>query len=67
MAIGSLAELDTQLEIARRLRLVPEAQLTSICDLIATLRSVLHEALSLESAHQYCTPNPPSLIPDPHP
>ena len=41
-ALGSLAEIETQTEIARRLRMVSDARLDPSVKLIARLRSVLH-------------------------
>jgi four helix bundle protein len=42
MALGSLAEVETQLELARRLRLAPHDHITSISARAAKLRCLLH-------------------------
>jgi four helix bundle protein len=41
LAIGSLAEAETQIELARRLRLAPENQFAPVVDMAATLRRLL--------------------------
>ena len=49
IALGCLAECETQLEIARRLKLAPERQLQTVLGEITPLRKVLHGlARSLE-------------------
>ena len=49
IALGCLAECETQLEIARRLKLAPERQLQPVIGEITPLRKVLHGlAKSLE-------------------
>ena len=49
IALGCLAECETQLEIARRLKLAPERQLQPVLGEITPLRKVLHGlARSLE-------------------
>jgi four helix bundle protein len=42
IAIGSLAEVDTQLEISNRLRLVQREELVPVVELATKLRRVLH-------------------------
>jgi four helix bundle protein len=42
MALGSLAESETQLEIARRLQMCPEGDLKPVADFAAQLGRVLH-------------------------
>ena len=42
IAIGSLAEVQTQLELARRLQMAPERDLRAVKDLGAEVRKVLH-------------------------
>lgn len=42
MALGSLAEAETQIELARRLHFAPEEQIASISDLAATVGRLLH-------------------------
>ena len=42
MALGSLAEAETQLELARRLGLVSELQIASMTNTAATLGRLLH-------------------------
>jgi len=42
MALGSLAEAETQIELARRLRLTADDELGSVADLAGHVRRVLH-------------------------
>jgi four helix bundle protein len=42
IALGSLAEVDTQLEISNRLRLVQREEIEPVAELTTTLRRVLH-------------------------
>src|SRR6185503_962184 len=42
MALGSLAEAETQIELARRLRLTADDELGSVADLAGQVRRVLH-------------------------
>jgi len=42
VALGSLAEADTQLELARRLRMAADDELESVADLAGHVRRVLH-------------------------
>jgi four helix bundle protein len=42
LALGSLAEVETQIEIANRLRYVPTSDLEAISLAVARLRQVLH-------------------------
>jgi four helix bundle protein len=42
IALGSLAELDTQLELAVRLRLIPDDGLTAIREQVARTRQLLN-------------------------
>jgi len=42
MALGSLAEAETQLELARRLRMTADDELEAVADLAGHVRRVLH-------------------------
>jgi four helix bundle protein len=42
MALGSLAEAETQIELARRLRLTTDDELKSVAEFAARVRRVLH-------------------------
>jgi four helix bundle protein len=42
MALGSLAEAETQLEIARRMRLAPAEELATVTEFAGHVRRVLH-------------------------
>lgn len=41
VALGSLAEAETQIELARRLRLAPDKQIDAVSDMAATLGRLL--------------------------
>jgi four helix bundle protein len=61
MALGSLAEVETQLELARRLRMTGEDEIESVADLAGHVRRVLHGLRRSLAAR--LIPDP--LIPDP--
>jgi four helix bundle protein len=59
IAIGSLAEAETQLELARRLHFAPENELATIGDFAVHVRRVLH-GLRCSLAHRKSL-----ILPDP--
>jgi four helix bundle protein len=59
IAIGSLAEAETQLELARRLHFAAESELASIADFAVHVRRVLHGLRrSLVRRNSQPSPNP---------
>jgi len=58
IALGCQAECETQLELARRLRMVADEQLLPVIELAATVGRLLHGLLRKLAEAQSAAPNP---------